>query len=126
MADDDEDARALVSATVRRAGFEVLEAADGRELLEHMRALQASAGRVDVVVSDIGMPNCDGIEATRRLLAKEPSLPVVLVTAFSDDATLEGARLAGAQAILRKPFTPATLTDLLLRIIRQGHARESP
>jgi DNA-binding response OmpR family regulator len=111
VADDDEDARFLVVAALRRAGFRVTEAADGFELL-------AIADDCDVstllVVSDIGMPGCDGIAATRLLRGRAPTLPIVLITANTDLETKEGALLAGADCLFYKPLDLRQLVDTVV------------
>jgi CheY-like chemotaxis protein len=113
VADDDDDARALVVALVRRRGFHVIEAKDGADLLREVSALLDRNERVELVISDIGMPSCDGIEAAEQLLQREPSLFLILMTAFGDQATVRRAREAGARHVLRKPFALATLEQLL-------------
>jgi CheY-like chemotaxis protein len=115
LAENDDDARALVADTLRRLGFAVLEARDGNELLEHVKRLRDGGRTVALVLSDISMPGCDGIEATRRLIDANPGQRVLLMTAFGDQATLQRATQAGAFAILRKPFSLGSLEELVLR-----------
>jgi two-component system response regulator FlrC len=69
---------------------------------------------VTLVVSDIGMPECDGIAATRQLLRSRPELTIVLMTAFGDQATFKRAMASGAQHVLRKPFSLAVLKTLIV------------
>src|SRR4051794_18719214 len=66
VAADDDDSRMLLATVFRRAGFNVIEASDGDELIERYSALSESSAPM-IVVSDIGMPGCDGISATQRL-----------------------------------------------------------
>jgi CheY-like chemotaxis protein len=111
LADDDEDSRALLATILRRAGFEVVEASDGQELLERYSAMRSTAhAGPDVVVSDIGMPGCDGISAT-QVLRSDSLVPIVLITAFDDAATLQSARSAGADLVMFKPVDGASLVS---------------
>jgi response regulator NasT len=116
VADDDEDSRTLLASVLRRAGFCVVEASDGDELIERYSALEAGA-KPTVVVSDIGMPGCDGISATQKLRSESP-VPIVLVTAFEDQATLQSARSAGADLVLFKPVDAASLVRAVLLLTR--------
>ncbi len=74
------------------------EAADGAAalcLLAHL----AAAGRVDVVVTDLGLPGIDGLELTRRVKALAPGTPVVLLTMHDEDEYLRGMLAAGAACL---------------------------
>jgi len=110
--DDTKSLRDLLSATLRRAGHDVFEAADGREGLD-----QLDAHRPDVVISDLNMPNCDGIEFTReaRRRPSGESVPIIILTTESDAAIKAEGRKAGATAWMVKPFDPPTLLGLLDR-----------
>lgn len=118
VADDDDDARSFVASVLRRAGLHVCEACDGEELLERYRALRVLASDGLVVVSDIGMPGCDGISATGELRKASTELPIVIVTAFEDPATSRLAYEAGADVVLVKPVGRETLLDAV-RILLQ-------
>jgi CheY-like chemotaxis protein len=119
VADDDEDARAFLSAVLRRAGLKVCEACDGDELLERYRALQLLSEDGLIVVSDVGMPGCDGILATGELRRASPQVPIVIVTAFEDPATSRQAYEAGADVVLIKPIGRDTLLDAVQLAIQR-------
>jgi CheY-like chemotaxis protein len=113
VADDDDDNRSLMASVLRNARMSVCEAANGEELVERYRALKTcSAGRL-VVVSDIEMPCKDGIEATKELRTLSRSMPIVLMTGFTDAHVADAAQDAGANALLPKPVK----TDGLLRMV---------
>jgi CheY-like chemotaxis protein len=116
VADDDDDSRMLLATVLRRAGFNVIEASDGNELIARYADMSASSVPT-VVVSDIGMPGCDGISATQKLRS-ESLVPIVLVTAFEDPETLQSARSAGADLVLFKPVDAASLVRAVLLLIR--------
>jgi CheY-like chemotaxis protein len=114
VADDDDDARALVANLLRRLGSNVFEVSDGAQLLARVRALADADAQVNLVISDIGMPECDGIAATQQLLRSDPRLTVVLMTAFADQATVKRAIASGARHVLRKPFSLTALEELVV------------
>lgn len=118
VADDDDDMRTLLATCLRRVGFQVEEASDGEQLLTIFSALWADDPRQRlVIVSDIGMPIRDGLEATRVMRAAAPSLPVILVTAFSDLATLQAAREVGATNVILKPVDRVAFVQAALQAV---------
>ncbi len=99
---------------LERAGFgEVIEARDGEEAVALAREREP-----DLAILDVNMPNLDGIEAARRILA-ERSLPIVMLTAYADEASVSRAVEAGAFAYVVKPFRDQDL----LPAIRSAQAR---
>ena len=112
IADDDADHRHLVAAVIRRAGFEVLEASDGIELL----AMCDEMGFPDVVVTDLMMPRCSGLGVLERLRRKNPDVPVVLISAVGDESVRRMAIDLGAAAMLEKPFDFSQLRELVSRV----------
>ena len=104
----------LARMLVERAGFEtVVEARDGEEAVALAREHEP-----DLAVLDVNMPRLDGIEAARRILAERP-LPIVMLTAYSDDASVARAVEAGVFAYVVKPFREQDL----LPAIRTARAR---
>jgi two-component system chemotaxis response regulator CheY len=113
--DDSASMRQMVAFTLKSAGFDVAEAADG------LVALQlAQQERFGLVLADVNMPNMDGLSLVRALRA----LPdykftpmLVLTTESSAEKKLEG-RSAGATGWLVKPFNPEQLVDTIKRVMR--------
>jgi DNA-binding response OmpR family regulator len=106
IADDDPDILELVSLTLERDGYEVARARNGEEALRI-----ASERHVHLAVLDLMMPGMDGYEVTRRLRARtrENRLPILILSAFAEDRQAAQALAAGADAYLRKPFSPRDL-----------------
>lgn len=103
VAEDEALIRMDVVATLQEFGFSVVgEAADGEEALRMADDLEP-----DVIVMDIKMPKLDGISAAEKL--SEKKIPVVLLTAFSQQELVTRAVEAGALAYITKPFKPADL-----------------
>jgi DNA-binding NarL/FixJ family response regulator len=102
-------------------GIEVVgEAADGRQAVEAVERL-----RPDVVVMDIRMPNMDGVEATRRLLADAPSPRVLVLTTFDADEHVVEALRAGASGFLLKDVDPADFVRAI-HTVAAGEALIAP
>lgn len=105
VADDDDDMRALMVATLKRDGYRVVEAKDGGELLERLRDASDETGeRFDIVVTDVRMPRLSGLGVLQELKRARMHLPVIVVTVFGDDSMHIVARRLGAIGVLHKPF----------------------
>ena len=106
VADDEEDVRELVAYRLSRSGYEVIEAADGEEAFR-----LAAEHPPDLMVLDVMMPRLDGYELTRRVRAEESlrSVPVILLTARSQETDVSRGFEVGADDYLKKPFNPDEL-----------------
>jgi CheY-like chemotaxis protein len=113
VAEDDADMRSLVATLLRTAGHEVVEAADGLDVLEWLEPTLSAdrAAPIDVVVSDVEMPGLSGLDVLAALRASNRSTPVVLITAYGNDDVRAEARELGAAAVLDKPLDPHVLRD---------------
>jgi DNA-binding response OmpR family regulator len=114
VADDDAEVAGLVAISLRRAGFNVVTAANGEQALE-----QVQEHEPDACVLDIMMPNTNGYEVVRRL--KEDSattrIPVVLLSARAGGLDRDYGLRIGADAYIRKPFPPRELGDTLRALL---------
>jgi DNA-binding response OmpR family regulator len=106
VADDEEDLRELVAYRLTRSGYHVIGAGDGQEALE-----LAAARTPDLMVLDVMMPKLDGYELTRRVRAEAAlrSIPVILLTARSQESDIDRGFEVGADDYLKKPFNPDEL-----------------
>jgi DNA-binding NarL/FixJ family response regulator len=98
----------------------VAEAGDGREALEQARELEP-----DVVLMDIRMPELDGLEATRRLLAGDGSTRVLILTTFDADEYVYEAMKSGASGFLLKDVRPEQLAEAV-RVVAAGESLLAP
>lgn len=114
VADDSDAMRELIVQELIEQGYEVYEASDGEELLWILHSMEVNAWPValDVVVTDIRMPGLSGIDALRRLRTLRCEIPVVLMSAFPDEAARAAAEHLQAP-LLAKPFPIGALLDLL-------------
>jgi len=106
LAEDDAEMRAVVADALRLEGYEVTEAADGGRLLVDVarRLKRGNAGEsLDLIVSDVRMPICTGLQILAALREAHWQTPVILMTAFGDDAVRRHAESLDA-ALLDKPF----------------------
>jgi two-component system chemotaxis response regulator CheY len=112
--DDAATIRKMVAFTLKAAGHEVLEAGDGLEAIKVLGARTA-----DVIISDINMPNLDGIELTRRLRAMPAyaRTPIILLTTESDAEKKAQGRAAGATGWIVKPFNQEQLLAIVNKVL---------
>ena len=110
VADDDPDILLLVGLRLERAGYEVVTAKDGVAALEAIDGLTP-----DIAVVDVMMPRMDGHELVRRLREREDTreLPILVLTAAVHDRVAAESAAAGANAHMRKPFSPRELVTKL-------------
>ena len=115
IVDDSSSLRTVVRMALARAGYDVLEAEDGADALKRLEA----AGKVNLIVSDVNMPNMDGITFVTEV-KKHPRhkfTPVIMLTTEGQDAKKEQGRAAGAKAWIVKPFNPPQLLDAVSKLI---------
>ena len=105
LAEDDPEMRAFAYWTLREEGYDVVEAADGPQMLARMHAVFAgSIASPDVIVTDLRMPGCSGLGVLAVIRRAGLKTPVILMTAFGDKALHTRARELGATRVLDKPF----------------------
>jgi two-component system, chemotaxis family, chemotaxis protein CheY len=116
IVDDSSSLRTVVRIALSRAGYDVLEAADG------VLALKVMDGptRINLVVCDVNMPNMDGITfvGTLKQHSKHKFIPVIMLTTEGQEEKKNQGRLAGAKAWIVKPFNPPQLLDAVSKLIQ--------
>lgn len=114
IVDDSSSVRTIARTALREHGYEVIEAANGKEGLEKL-----SADRVHLVVSDVNMPVMDGISFLKELKSRPTSkfVPVIMLTTEAGEDKKQEGRAAGAKAWIVKPFQPATLVDAVSKLV---------
>jgi CheY-like chemotaxis protein len=117
VADDEADILRLISFTLRRRGYTVLEATAGDAALALIRAEQP-----DLVVLDQMMPGLSGLEVVAALSADPAtaSIPVVMISAKGQMVEIEQGLASGARAYLVKPFNNRDLADTIARVLSQA------
>jgi PAS domain S-box-containing protein len=107
LVEDDPLVRAMAARGLVDAGYTVLEASHGRAALELVRSHE---GRLDIVITDIGMPEMDGYELSRRLHEERPELPVLFMSGYGE--------VDNVNPLLRKPFEPDVLVQKVSEMLR--------
>lgn len=111
IVDDNEDFSAALGAAFTRAGYEVGRAPDGKQGLMLFRE-----SKFDLVLSDILMPETDGLELIFALRKTDPNIPIIAMSGGghgSAEHYLHVADVSGASAVIRKPFSPGDLIELV-------------
>jgi two-component system chemotaxis response regulator CheY len=112
--DDTASMRQMISFTLNSAGHEVLEASDGDEALK-----LANENTFDLIITDINMPNMDGIELVRSLRnnTNYKFTPIILLTTESQQSKREEGKSAGATGWIVKPFNPEQLIQVVEKVL---------
>jgi PAS domain S-box-containing protein len=115
VAEDEDAVRALTCRILRKRGYHVLEARDGREALEIARHFE---GDIQLVVTDVIMPRVGGRELSEGLSRMKPSVKVLFMSGYTDDQLLQrGILQSGSRNFLEKPFTPETLARKVRQVL---------
>jgi len=112
--DDSPSLRMAIRIALQGAGYTVTEAGDGVEGLS-----KAGAAKFDLIITDLNMPNMDGLTMIREL-RKSPEqcgTPIIFLTTESDDAMKQQAKAAGATGWLVKPFVPEQLVKVARKVL---------
>lgn len=111
--DDSKTMRDMVAFTLKSAGFEVLEAEDGVKALSVVER-----NNVDLVITDINMPNMDGVTLVKRLraLGTFRSTPILILTTEGGEDKKAQGRAAGATGWIVKPFAPDKLLQVVSKV----------
>jgi len=111
--DDSKTMREMVVFTLKQAGYNALEAEDGKAGLGVM-----AANQVHGIITDLNMPNMNGIEFIKALRAdpKFKFLPILMLTTESDDTKKQEGRAAGATGWIVKPFSPEKLIEVVKKV----------
>jgi two-component system response regulator MtrA len=114
VADDEADIRRLIVFTLRRRGYEIIEASTGESALAQVRD-----SIPDLVVLDVMMPGLTGLEISRLLAADAAtaSIPILMLSAMGQAAEIEAGLSSGANSYLVKPFAPRELADRVAEML---------
>lgn len=113
--DDSASMRQMVTFTLKGAGFAVIEAVDGKDALS-----KAQSGQADLVLTDVNMPNMDGITLIKNLraLPTYKFTPILLLTTESAPEKKQEGKSAGATGWLVKPFNPEQLLTTIKKVLK--------
>ncbi|MFA7240681.1 MAG: response regulator [Sulfuricellaceae bacterium] len=116
IVDDSASLRQIVCIALKGAGYEVLEACDGKDALSKLDA----NSKVNLIICDVNMPNMDGITFVKHAKAM-PNLkftPIVMLTTEVLETKKQEGQAAGAKAWIVKPFQPVQLLEAVAKLVR--------
>lgn len=114
IVDDSASLRQVVAIALRGAGYDVMEACDGKDALTKL-----TGQKINLIISDVNMPNMDGISMVREL-KKIPAYkftPVIMLTTETQDSKKKEGQEAGARAWVVKPFQPAQMLAAVAKLV---------
>jgi len=117
VVEDDHGIRALMRKILHRQGFQVLEASGGEEALDLADGHQ---GPIQLLITDLMMPQMGGREVSERVQAKRPGVKVLYVSGYTDDPMIQTGQLPEGTAFLQKPFTLGALLEKVRAVLGQG------
>ena len=113
IVDDSATMRKIILRTIRQSGYavdDVLEAGNGKEALEVVKN-----NKVDLILTDINMPEMDGLELIETLRAspETQNMPILVISTEGAEDIIEKAKILGVKGFVRKPFTPEKIGEAL-------------
>ena len=114
IVDDSSSMRQVVGITLKQAGYELIEACDGKDALSKL-----GGQKIHLVISDVNMPNMDGITFVREMKknAAYRFVPVVMLTTEGTEEKKKAGQDAGAKAWVVKPFQPQQLLAVVTKLL---------
>jgi two-component system chemotaxis response regulator CheY len=114
VVDDSSSVRQVVSIALKGAGYDVIEASDGKDALTKL-----NGQKIHLMISDVNMPNMDGITLVKEVkkLANYKVTPIIMLTTESQEAKKQEGQAAGARAWVVKPFQPAQMLAAVAKLI---------
>jgi two-component system cell cycle sensor histidine kinase/response regulator CckA len=106
LVEDEDQVRVLVRGLLKKSGYNVLEARNAGEAL---LTCEGHAGRIDLLLTDVVMPQMSGTQLAKRLAATRPGMRIVCMSGYTDDAVLNSGLVDSGMAFLQKPITPEAL-----------------
>lgn len=114
LVEDDEGVRGLALRCLKKQGYQVLTAMDGRDAL---RVMKSHAGPLDLVLTDVVMPKLGGPELVRQLKTGSPDLKVIYMSGYTDDAVVRHGLIEAEVGFIQKPYTPQELSHKVRQIL---------
>lgn len=114
VVDDSETLRKVVSIALSGAGYEVIEACDGKDALSKL-----NGEKINLIISDVNMPNMDGITFVKEVkkMANYKFTPIIMLTTESEESKKQEGKDAGAKAWVVKPFKPEKMLDAVQKLV---------
>ena len=119
VVDDFASIREFICETLKRRGYDILDASNGNEAL---KVLEANKERVSLVLSDYNMPGCNGLELLKKIKSHDTvaNTPVIFLTTESDPVKMKSAKDAGLSAWIKKPYKNETFFAQIENVLKNG------
>lgn len=114
IVDDSTSLRQVVAIALKGAGYDTIEACDGKDAISKM-----TGQKIHLIISDVNMPNMDGITFVKNVkqMASYKFTPIIMLTTESQDEKKKEGQAAGAKAWVVKPFQPQQMLDAVSKLI---------
>ncbi|MCP4491859.1 MAG: response regulator [Gammaproteobacteria bacterium] len=114
VVDDSSSVRIVVKAALTSAGYDVIEACDGKDGISKL-----SGQKIHLIISDVNMPNMNGIEMVKEIkqMQNYKFTPICMLTTESEQSKMAEGKAAGAKAWIVKPFQPPKLLDAVSKLV---------
>lgn len=114
IVDDSASLRQVVSIALKGAGYDVVEACDGKDALSKL-----NGDKINLIISDVNMPNMDGITFVKeaKKLASYKFIPIIMLTTESQEGKKAEGQAAGAKAWVVKPFKPEQMLNAVSKLV---------
>ncbi len=116
LVEDEEAVRELAQLILNSSGYDVLTARCGNEALDIVRDTNRN---IDLLLSDVVMPDLSGSELARQVQQMRPGIRVLYMSGYTDDQIVRGGVRTSTNSFLQKPFTPSSLTGKILEVLRE-------
>ncbi len=118
LVEDEAGVRKLIGEILKKSGYHVIMASSGREALS---VAEQHAGAIDLLITDVIMPEMNGREVADRLHSLRPDLRVLFITGFTSETILRHGDPESFKPVIRKPFTPEALTRKIRDVLDAGN-----
>lgn len=114
VVDDSPSLRQVVNIALKGAGYDVIEACDGKDAL-----LKLDGKKINLIISDVNMPNMNGIDMVKEIKqrAEYKFTPIIMLTTESQEAMKQAGKEAGVKAWVVKPFKPDQMLDAVSKLV---------
>jgi CheY-like chemotaxis protein len=114
LVDDEDIVRALTRQILEGGGYEIIEARNG---IEALSVFEKPGCKIDLMITDVEMPQMGGRELAKRLATKHPSTRILFTTGYLDDETIRSDEQEFGTNFIEKPFTPESLTQKVRELL---------
>lgn len=116
--DDSPTIRVSVEFAIKKLGFQILQAENGVDALEKINDITGKGGEIAMCITDINMPQMDGITFINEFRKIDKFTPVIVLTTESEDKKIQQGKSAGASGWIVKPFQPTELLDVVNKFLK--------